>query len=192
MAAQAPLAPMLVYLVSYFFLGVGSIAYMTFMIAFVRDAGGGALLQSAFWAIIALGAFVSPTLWGGVIGRSRGGGATAIVTAVTGVGALIPFLASSPAALALSAAIFGCGFFAVTTSTTAFVRFNFSSQAWPKAIGILTTAFGVGQMLGPIVAGAVTDATGSLSYMLLISSAMLALGAVVATFQRPLALRQQP
>ena len=89
-------------------MAMGSIAYMTFMIAFVRDAGGGALLQSAFWTLIALGAFVSPSLWGGVIGRSRGGGATAIVTAVTGFGALIPFFASSPAALAISAAVFGC------------------------------------------------------------------------------------
>ncbi len=92
-----PSLPMLVYLVGYFFYGVGSIAYMTFMIAFVRDAGGGALLQSAFLTIIALGAFVSPWLWGGVISKSRGGGATAIVTAVTGVGALIPFFASSAA-----------------------------------------------------------------------------------------------
>jgi MFS family permease len=187
-AAKAPILPMLVYLIGYFFYGVGSIVYMTFMIAFVRDAGGGALTQSAFFTIIALGAFVSPSLWGGVIGRSRGGGATAIVTAVTAAGALVPFFDSSPVALALSAAIFGAGFFAVTSSTTAFVRFNFPSEAWPKAIGILTMAFGTGQMLGPIVAGAVTDATGSLDYMLLISSAMLALGAVVAACQRPLAV----
>ncbi len=91
-AADAPIAPMLIYLIGYFFYGAGSIAYMTFMIAFVRDAGGGALLQSAFWTIIALGAFVSPWLWGSVINRGRGGGATAIVTAVTGLGAADPVL----------------------------------------------------------------------------------------------------
>jgi MFS family permease len=186
---HAPIMPMLVYLVGYFFYGVGSIAYMTFMIAFVRDAGGGALLQSIFFIIIALGAFVSPWLWGSLISKSRGGGATAVVTAVTGVGALIPFFTNSAAALALSAAIFGCAFFAVTSSTTAFVRFNFPSQAWAKAIGILTMAFGIGQMLGPIVTGAVSDATGSLSYMLLISSAALGVGAVIAACQRPLVLR---
>lgn len=187
-AARAPISPMLVYLISYFFYGAGSIAYMTFMIAFVRDAGGGALLQSVFWTIIALGAFVSPWLWGGVINRGRGGGATAVVTAVTGLGALIPFLDSSTLALAVSAAVFGSGFFAVTSSTTAFVRFNYPPDAWPKAIGILTTAFGIGSMLGPIVTGTVTDATGSLKLMLLISSAMLALGAVIAACQRPIAM----
>jgi predicted MFS family arabinose efflux permease len=186
-AANAPVAPMLVYLIGYFLYGAGSIAYMTFMIAFVRDAGGGALLQSAFWTIIALGAFVSPSLWGGVIGRSRGGGATAIVTAVTGLGALIPFFASTPMALALSAAVFGGAFFAVTSSTTAFVRFNYPPDAWPWAIGVLTMAFGIGSMLGPIATGAVTDATGSLGTSLLIAAAMLGLGAMVAACQRPLA-----
>lgn len=185
-AATAPIMPMLVYLVGYFLYGAGSIAYMTFMIAFVRDAGGDALLQSTFWTIIALGAFASPSLWGGLISRSRGGGATAVVTAVTGVGALIPFFAHTPLALALSAAIFGGAFFAVTSSTTAFVRFNYPSQAWPKAIGILTMAFGIGQMLGPIVTGAVSDATGSLDYVLAISSGLLMLGALVAACQKPL------
>jgi predicted MFS family arabinose efflux permease len=185
-AASAPILPMLVYLIGYFFYGAGSIAYMTFMIAFVRDSGGGALTQSAFWTIIALGAFVSPWLWGGVINRGRGGGATAIVTAVTGLGALIPFFSASIVALAVSAAVFGSGFFAVTSSTTAFVRFNYSPDAWPRAIGILTMAFGIGSMLGPIVTGAASDATESLSSMLAISAALLGLGAVVAACQRPL------
>jgi MFS family permease len=186
-ASEAPISPMLVYLVGYFLYGAGSIAYMTFMIAFVRDAGGGALLQSVFWTIIALGAFVSPWLWGGVISRGRGGGAAAIVTAVTGLGALIPFLSSSTLALAVSAAVFGSGFFAVTSSTTAFVRFNYPPDAWPKAIGILTMAFGIGSMLGPIVTGAVSDKTGSLGAMLAISAGLLGMGAVVAACQRPLA-----
>ncbi len=74
----------------------------------------------------------------------------------------------------------------MTSSTTAFVRFNYPPHAWPKAIGILTMAFGIGQMLGPIVTGAVSDATGSLSYMLLISAAALGVGAVIAACQRPL------
>jgi MFS family permease len=188
-ASNAPISPMLIYLIGYFLYGAGSIAYMTFMIAFVRDAGGGALTQSAFWSIIALGAFVSPWLWGSVINRGRGGGATAIVTAVTGLGALIPFFGHSTGALALSAAVFGCAFFAVTSSTTAFVRFNYPPDAWPKAIGILTMAFGIGSMLGPIVTGAVSDATGSLSAMLAISAGLLGMGAIVAACQRPLALQ---
>jgi len=32
----------LIYLIGYFLFGAGYIAYMTFMIAYVRDSGGGA------------------------------------------------------------------------------------------------------------------------------------------------------
>jgi predicted MFS family arabinose efflux permease len=48
----------------------------------------------------------------------------------------------------------------------------------------MTISFGVGQSLGPIVVGAITDALGSLSYALNVSAALLALGAVLALLQR--------
>jgi hypothetical protein len=54
-------------------------------------------------------------------------------------------------------------------------------------IGILTVSFGLGQTLGPIATGAITDAMGSLSYALNVSAAALALGAIVCALQRPLA-----
>ena len=62
--------------------------------------------------------------------------------------------------------MFGVAFFAVVGSTTAFVRFNYPPAAWPTAIAAMTIAFGIGQTLGPIATGAVTDAMGSLSYAL--------------------------
>ena len=89
--------------------------------------------------------------------------------------------------LAISALVFGVAFFAVVGSTTAFVRFNYPPAAWPTAIAAMTIAFGIGQTLGPIVVGAITDAMGSLSYALNVSAAMLAIGAVASAFQRKLA-----
>jgi MFS family permease len=88
--------------------------------------------------------------------------------------------------LACSALVFGVAFFAVVTSTTAFVRFNYPPAQWPKAIAAMTIVFGIGQTLGPFVVGAITDAVGSLSYALGVSAATLALGAILAAFQPPL------
>ena len=64
--------------------------------------------------------------------------------------------------LAISALVFGVAFFAVVGSTTAFVRFNYPPAEWPAAIAAMTIAFGIGQTLGPIAVGAITDALGSL------------------------------
>ncbi len=181
--------PALIYLAAYFLFGAGYIAYMTFMIAYVRDAGGGAAAQSAFWCLIGLSAFVTPWVWQRVLALDRGGVSTAIILGVNAIGAALPLLGHSTAWLAASALVFGVSFFAVVGSTTAFVRFNYPPAAWPTAIAVLTIAFGIGQTLGPIATGAITDALGSLSYALNAGAAMLAVGAVASMFQGRLARR---
>ncbi len=182
--ASFAILPVLIYLAGYFLFGAGYIAYMTFMIAYVRDAGGGAAAQAAFWSLIGLSAFVTPWVWRGVLALDRGGLATAIILGTNALGAALPIFGQSTAWLATSAIVFGVAFFAVVGSTTAFVRFNYPPAAWPTAIAAMTISFGVGQTLGPIVVGAITDALGSLSYALNVSAALLALGALAAACQR--------
>jgi len=181
------IGPVMIYLAGYFLFGAGYIAYMTFMIAYVRDAGGGAAAQSAFWCLIGLSAFATPWVWRGVLALDRGGVSTTIILTVNAVGASLPLFGHSMAWLAASALVFGVSFFAIVGSTTAFVRFNYPPSAWPTAIAAMTIAFGVGQILGPIATGAITDALGSLSYALNAGAAMLALGAIATAFQRRLA-----
>ena len=173
----------LIYLAGYFLFGAGYIAYMTFMIAYVRDAGGGAMAQSAFWSLIGLSAFATPWVWRRVLALDRGGVSTAIILGVNAIGAALPLFGHSAVLLAISALVFGVAFFAVVGSTTAFVRFNYPPAAWPKGIAAMTIAFGIGQTLGPIAVGAITDAFGSLSYALNVSAAMLALGAILRRFR---------
>jgi predicted MFS family arabinose efflux permease len=182
--AAFAIPPVLIYLASYFLFGAGYIAYMTFMIAYVRDGGGGAAAQAGFWSLIGLSAFVTPWVWRGVLALDRGGLATAIILGTNALGAALPILGNSPTWLAVSAVVFGVAFFAVVGSTTAFVRFNYPHEVWPSAIAAMTISFGIGQTLGPIVVGAITDALGSLSYALNVSAALLALGAVAALCQR--------
>jgi len=185
-SAKFAIAPVAIYLAGYFLFGAGYIAYMTFMIAYIRDAGGGAAAQSAFWSLIGLSAFVTPWVWRRVLALDRGGLTTTIILGVNAIGAAMPIFGHSMWLLALSALVFGVAFFAVVGSTTAFVRLNYPPAAWPTAIAAMTIAFGIGQTLGPIAVGAITDAMGNLSIALNVSAAMLALGAVLAAFQRKL------
>jgi predicted MFS family arabinose efflux permease len=185
-ATEFAVAPVLIYLTGYFLFGAGYIAYMTFMIAYVRDGGGGAVAQSAFWSLIGVSAFVTPWVWRRVLALDRGGLSTTIILGINALGAALPIFGHSPLLLAISALVFGVAFFAVVGSTTAFVRFNYPVASWPTAIAAMTISFGIGQTVGPIVVGAITDAVGSLSFALNISAAMLALGAVLSAFQRKL------
>jgi predicted MFS family arabinose efflux permease len=185
-SAKFAIRPVLIYLAGYFLFGAGYIAYMTFMIAYVRDAGGGTAAQSAFWCLIGASAFATPWVWRRVLALDRGGVSTAIILGVNAVGAALPLFGQSTILLAISALVFGIAFFAVVGSTTAFVRFNYPPAAWPSGIAAMTIAFGIGQTLGPIAVGAITDAMGSLSYALNVSAMMLALGAVATAFQKKL------
>jgi predicted MFS family arabinose efflux permease len=181
--ASFAIRPILIYLAGYFLFGAGYIAYMTFMIAYVRDGGGGAAAQSAFWSLIGVSAFATPWVWRRVLALDRGGLSTTIILGANALGAALPLFGHSALLLAISALVFGVAFFAVVGSTTAFIRFNYPPAAWPKGIAAMTIAFGIGQTLGPTAVGAVTDTFGSLSYALNVSAAMLAVGAIAAAFQ---------
>jgi hypothetical protein len=54
--------PIAALLCAYALFGAGYIADTTFMIALVQSAGGGAVPQATFWAVIGLAAMASPWL----------------------------------------------------------------------------------------------------------------------------------
>ena len=183
-ASRDPVGPMPLLIAGYALFGAGYIAYMTFMVAWVRDAGGDAVRQALFWILVGAGAMGAPWLWAGVLGRRRHGHAFALTCSVTALGAALPLVLSGPAALFVSGALFGCAFFAVVASTTAFVRRNCAEGSWGRAIGLLTVAFGLGQMIGPVAIGALNDLSGGLSTGLAASAVLLGLAAMIGAMQR--------
>jgi predicted MFS family arabinose efflux permease len=185
-AAPVAVRPILIYLTGYFLFGAGYIAYMTFLIAYVRDHGGNAAAQSLVWCLIGTAGCIAPWLWRSLIARRNGGITTAILIGVATTGTVIALLGTTTPVLAASAFVFGSAFFSVTTATTAFARLNYPPAAWPKVIGLITIMFSLGQALGPFATGAITDATGSLTYALYLSAAASVIGCVLCALQRPL------
>lgn len=175
---------MLPLLGGYLLFGAGYIAYMTFMIAWVRDGGGGAGFQAAFWASIGAAAMASPWIWARLLKRLQHGHAFVALIGFTALGAALPLASGGTNALFLSAVVFGAAFFAVVASTTVFVRRNLPAGRWASAIGALTVAFGIGQMLGPVATGIITDYSGGLSGGLVASVLMLIAACVSGLFQR--------
>ena len=180
---RAPIRPMAIALTGYTMFGAGYIAYMTFMIAWVQQNGGGPLTQGAFWAAIGVGGAVSPFLWARLLDRATGGRAIALLIGITMTGSIGPLVSTSFVALLLSAFVFGSAFFSVVAATTVFIRRNYDSTQWASGIGAMTIAFGLGQTIGPVAIGAITDIVGGLGAGLTVSALVLGLGVVISLAQ---------
>ncbi|MHB1782986.1 MAG: YbfB/YjiJ family MFS transporter [Acidimicrobiales bacterium] len=171
-------------LVSYGLFGAGYIAYMTFIVAFLKGRGTGSGGITAFWVVLGAASIAGAFIWARPIARLRGGRGPAVVLAVLGAGALLPLVSRSPEAAMGSALLFGGSFLSVVTAVTAVARRSLEPHHWTPAIAGLTVAFAVGQCLGPVLAGVLSDGPGGLVVGLALSVGVLLAGAVVALTQR--------
>ena len=183
---RLPILPMLAILVNYTLFGLGYVIYITFLIAWMRDWGASAELVALTWGVMGIAVSLSAFLWRYVLARSQAGGAAALTTLMTGIGAILPVLSPGPAMVLISAFLFGGSFFMVPTAGTNFVRKNMAPYHWGPAISFLTVVFAIGQIIGPVGAGALADHMGGTTETLVASGAILGVGAVVALLQRPL------
>lgn len=173
-------------LAGYAMFGVGYIGYMTFVVALLRAQGVGGGAITWFYALLGLSVVLSSRIWAGLLDRSRGGQALALLNGLLGVATVLPALTGSwPVALA-SGLLFGGVFLSVVASTTALVRHNLPPSQWAAGISAFTIVFAAGQIVGPTVVGLIADGPGGLARGLVFSAGALWLGALLAWRQRPL------
>ncbi|WP_059436834.1 YbfB/YjiJ family MFS transporter [Anaeromyxobacter sp. PSR-1] len=163
---------------AYFLEGLGYIVSGTFAVAAVRRTPGLEALAPWTWALAGLAAAPSALLWAS-LGR-RIGVRSALVTAhlVQAAGMALPSLSSAAWAALAGAALFGGTFIGITTLTVAAAR-EVRPRALGRAVGTLTAIYGVGQIVGPLAAGAVAQHLGDPRPAVLAAAAAVALGAVV-------------
>ncbi len=168
-------------LAAYFGFGLGYIAYMTFLIAYMRAHGASTGIVIAVWTTLGVAMTLSGPLWRYPLARWRGGRPMALMLALAAAGALLPLLAGALPILLLSATLFGIAAMAVITAVTVLIRRHLPIAAWNLAIAVATVIFAVGQSLGPLGSGLLSDHYGlraSLVWTTAISlvAAILALG----------------
>jgi predicted MFS family arabinose efflux permease len=174
-------------LASYFLFGLGYIGYMTFVVTLLREQLLSSTTITVFYALLGLAVIASSWLWAGLLQRQRGGGAMRLLNALLALATLLPVLSSHPLVVFASGLLFGGVFLSVVASTTALVRHNLPSAAWPAGISAFTIVFAAGQIVGPTLVGWVADGAGGLRGGLACSVGVLALGALIAWGQKPLA-----
>ncbi len=188
--AAWPWRPCIPEFTAYFLFGLGYIAYMTFIVAWLRQSHIQALsiaaATSIMWSLLGIMTLLAPLMWARIFNGRRDGLPMAASMLVLAVGAVLPLLVPSIAGAWLSAALVGSSVFMVPSAATGFVKTNLPKAAWGSSLAVATSLFAIGQAVGPVAAGWISDLSGSLSTGLAVSAAMLILGALIALTQKPL------
>lgn len=173
-------------LAGYFMFGLGYIGYMTFVITLLRELQLGTPQIVAFFVLLGAGVMASPWLWAGLLQRSHGGQALALLNGLLALATLLPVLGAHPLVVYASGLLFGGVFLSLVASTTALVRHNLPPESWAGGIGAFTIVFAIGQIVGPSAVGWIADVAGGLRHGLAASALVLVAGAALAWRQRPL------
>jgi MFS family permease len=162
----------------YFMFGFSYIIYLTFLIAYLTNEGGFAPKQAGeIFAVMGLVSLSGGVIWGwisDVVGRRYGFALAYLVLVFSYV--ILAFWKSIPAAYA-SAIIFGFGLSSMPAIMAAAVGDSMGGKLAPAALGFVTVIFGIGQSLGPAVAGWMKDATGTFAGCFILSASVSLLGA---------------
>lgn len=165
--------------------GAGYVGYMTFMIALLKELGFSTMLTTVFFALLGGASMLASPLWGRLLTRLRTGSGFALVSLLVAVGTVPALIWQEPWAAIASALIFGASFMAgpAAVSVVAQRVLPHSSLTW--GLALLTASFSLGQSIGPLAGGWISDATGSLRAGLWLGPALLLLAAAASLWQRP-------
>jgi predicted MFS family arabinose efflux permease len=186
-----PLRKIGIQLIGYGLFGAGYIAYATFIIAHLRTASQFAARDiSLFWALLGCSAIAGVFAWGPLLVRLRGGWGAVVTMGAATLGAALPLASPASMAAYASAILFGGSFLSTITAVTSLARRAAPPEAWTKAIAALTVAFGIGQCIGPVLSGYLSDGPDGVRTGLQLSAVIMILALVTSAFQREV-LRDQ-
>lgn len=162
---------------SYFLEGLGYVVTGTFLVAVARQMpaiGGSAEL---LWIVVGLAGAPSSLLW--VRAAQRWGGPEALIAAhlVQAAGIVLPVFFDA-LWIALVAAVFFGGTLMGITAIAVNLGGRISAQP-ARMIGLLSAAFALGQMIGPVIGGWLAERQGGFDGALLLAAGLVALGALL-------------
>jgi len=171
----------------YFAFGFSYIIYATFFIRYLVKEG--ALTESdagLIWLRIGLVSGLSGFIWGGVSDRWGRRLALLLVFASQSISFLVFGWSRDLRMVYLSAALFALTAWSIPALMAALSGDIFGPRLAPAALGLMTVVFGIGQTLGPYLAGRIADAANSFSPAFLMAGLVaLVIGAGGSLLLRP-------
>lgn len=160
--------------------GFGYVVTATFLVAVVRATPQTRPVEPLVWLVVGLAAIPSTALWSRMavaLGATRAYG---LACAVEAVGVAAGGLWPGPAGVLLSAILLGATIMGITTLGFTVARGLVAPAHERRAFALITAGFGVGQMVGPVMAGALLDRTGGFAIPSLLAAGALGVAALIA------------
>jgi predicted MFS family arabinose efflux permease len=169
--------PFLRIVASYGLEGFGYIITGTFMVA-AANATVGASGARLAWFIAGCAALPSAFIWS-QLARKRGRIQPLLAAyLLQAMGIVLPAVFSGAAALVVGAFLYGATFMGIVTLALS-EGVSFAPAARARIVGFMTGVYGIGQILGPAVAGYVSARTGSYDLAVIIATAAVLAAAVL-------------
>lgn len=175
------LVPLFIGILAY---GAGYFALVTFVVAYLRAGGYSHARIVEFWITAGAVLVITIFMWGKVLTRLRGGWGVVTTNGVLIVSALILLIWHGEIVVIVSSVLFGASVLVSGLSQFDYGRRLTPPENWTKVIAALTAMFCLGQTLGPILCGWISD-VGGLRFGMLAAIGLLLLCIVVALLQRP-------
>lgn len=145
--------------VSYGLFGFGYVVTATFIVAMARNLDRTGWLEPTTWAVVGLLAAPSVFAWQAIVRRLGMMPTLRLAYALEAAGVLIAGCATTPAFVVLGGAMLGATFMGITALGLRAAR-EAAGADGDRIIGWMSASFGIGQLLGPAVAGRMALATG--------------------------------
>jgi predicted MFS family arabinose efflux permease len=171
-----PIAYLLLF-TAYFLEGIGYIVTGTFLVAIVDSTPGLQGIGTNVWIVVGLAVIPSVVLWAALAGRTGYAWALAGAYLLQAIGIALPIAGGTGAAFA-SAVLFG-GTFAGITALTLTLGGHLETSRSARMIGMLTAIFGLGQMIGPVLGGAIAHRAQSFTPALAAAAVCVLAGGVL-------------
>lgn len=166
-------------LASYTLFGFGYVITATFIVVIVRESATLRSLEPAVWTIVGLAGI--PSVWAWTLLANRVGlfAAYAAACFAEAVGVATSVVATSIPLVIAAAILLGGTFMAITSLGLAGGRRMALSDP-VRVLATLTAGFGLGQIVGPALAGFLRESTGSYVAPSLAAAAALVIAAVLS------------
>lgn len=160
---------------AYGLFGFGYVVTATFIVAMARRLEHASLVEPLTWIVVGLLAVPSVPLWQRVARRFGMFAALRLAYGIEAVGVLLAGFGSGYAALIIGGGLLGGTFAAITAIGLGAAR-QIAGPDVESVVGWMTASFGLGQLIGPAVAGRLAEHTGGFGAPSLLAAGLLIIG----------------